>query len=454
VTTVQDVIVIGAGPGGFAAAMRAAQLGGTVTLVEEGAWGGHCMHQACIPTKFLLTAARRLYAIGQAGRSGIVVGEARVDMEALHERKDLVVASLRMGMEQTLADRGIRLLSVRGKLLAPDVVEADGERIRARNVVIASGSVPARPAIEGVDLPGVIGTEEALALRQIPGQIAILGSESWDIELAQYFCTMGSQVTLVERGKQILPEADAELAQRLGKHLHDSGIVIKRGVTAEAIRQVGDSSLVVEFSQDKGQVPADRVVAARRLPNAIGLGLSDLGIETKQGAIVVDAHMQTSIPHVYAVGDVTGGPMWSHKANAEGLVAAEHAMGLASTMNYAALPFCLHTWPPVAWVGLTEQQAEARGLAVRVGKVPTAIGASSLILGETAGMIKIVAGRYDKILGAHIMAPGAIELVNAISIAMLSESTVRELTRFMPAHPSIGELMVEAAFDVEKPSVH
>jgi dihydrolipoamide dehydrogenase len=454
VSTIQDLVVIGAGPGGFAAAIRAAQLGGKVTLIEEAAYGGHCMHRACIPSKFLLTAAQQVDAIRRAGRLGILVGEPSVDLDVLHDRKELIIDSLRMGMEQLLSERGIRLVRGQGKLVAADTVKVDGERIQACNTVVATGSVPARLPIEGADLPGVIGTEEALALRKLPGRMAILGSGPPEVELAQYYRTMGSEVTLVERDRQLLPGADGELAQRLGRVLYDSGIVIKRNVAVEAVRQGDDGSLAVILSNGGDEVRADRIVAARRLPNSAGLGLRQLGVEMKHGAILVDEQMRTSVDHVYAVGDVTEGAMWSHKANAEGIVAAENAMGLASRMEYASLPICLHTRPQAAWVGLTEAQAEAQGLAVRVGKVPTAISASSLISGDTAGMIKIVAGRYGKILGAHIMAPGAVELINVISVAMLSESTVGELMRFMPAHPAIGEALADAALDVERRALH
>jgi dihydrolipoamide dehydrogenase len=453
-TTVQDLVVIGAGPGGFAAAMRAAQLGGTVTLIEEAAYGGHCMHQACIPSKLLLTAAQQVDAIRRAGRLGILVGEPRIDLEVLHERKELIIDSLRIGMEQLLSERGVRLVAGQGRLVAADKVEVDGERIGAHNVVVATGSVPVRLPIEGADLPGVIGTEEALTLCEIPGRMAIVGSGPPEIEMAQYFQMMGSQVTLIERGRQLLPGADAELAQRLGKVLYDSGIAIKRGVAVASIRRGDDGSLVVVLADGKGEIPAERVVAARRLPNSAGLGLRQLGVETKQSAIVVDKQMRTSVAQIYAIGDVTGGLMWSHKANAEGMVAAENAMGLASRMDYASLPICLHTRPQVAWAGLTEEQAEAQGLVVRVGKVPIAISASSLISDETAGVIKIVAGRYGKILGAHIMAPGAVDLINTVSVAMLSESTVGELMRFMPAHPATGEALADAALEVERRSLH
>jgi dihydrolipoamide dehydrogenase len=435
--------------------MRAAQLGGRVTVVEEAHYGGKCMNKACIPLTFLATAGRLMGAIQNAAHFGIQVGQPRLDVDALHDRKDLIVESLRLGTEGQLGDYGVRLVEGRGKLVDVDTVAVNGERIRARNIVIATGSVSAPLPIEGSNLPGVLSTDEAIDLREIPSRIAIVGNEPWDIELAQYFNWMGSQVTLIAGSRQLLPGADRDISRRLAKLLHDDGIGIERDVDAEAIRRGNDGMLVVRLSDDKGEITVDKVLAARRFPNSTRLGLRELGVETKRGGILVNEELQTTVPHVYAIGDVTGGSMWSHKANAEGIVAAENVMGITSTMEYGALPQCIHTWPEIAWVGLTEDEAEDQGIEVEVGKVPVAINPQALILDETAGALKIVAGkRYGKILGVHMMAPGALDLINVATVAMLSEATVDELMRFIPAHPSIGEAMVDAAMDVEKRSLH
>ena len=452
---VQDLVVVGGGSGGFAAAMRASQLGGKVTVIESTHYGGNCMNKACIPSKFLMTVARLMGRIRQAGRFGIQVKEPTVDVDALHDRKDLIITGLRMGTEQLLADYGITLIEGRGKIVARDTVEVNGELIKARNILVATGSVPTQLPVEGADLPGVIGTEEAIELREIPERIALLGSQPWNIEAAQYFCAMGSQVTLIEGGDQLLHEADREIAQRVGKLLHDAGITIKRRAGVKAIRQGDDGSLTVVLAEGKGEVVADKVLATRRLPNSMGLGLRELGVKMEQGAVLVNDRMETNVPHLYAIGDVTAGPMWSHKANAEGVVAGENAMGLNNKMDYSTMPRCLYTWPEVAWVGLTEEQAEAKGIAIEVGKVPTAINPYAMILDETAGVIKVIAcKKYGKILGVHIMAPGAVDLINTVAVAMLSEATVGELMRFIPMHPSIGEALVDAAMDVEKRSLH
>lgn len=454
-TDMQDLVVIGGGSGGFAAAMRAAQLGGRVTIVEAAQYGGNCMNRACIPSKFLMTCARLLGQVRRAARWGIQAGTPTVDLVALHERKDLIIEGLRLGTEQLLAEYGITLVTGRGKLVAPDTVMVGDQQIQARNVIIATGSVPAQWPLEGADLPGVIGTEEAIELRQVPARLAILYNQPWDIELAQYFHVLGSQVTLIASAEQLLPEADREVAQRVGKSLHDAGIAIKRRTNVEAIRPGDDGTLIVVLAEGKGTVVADKVLAARRLPNSTGLGLRELGVRMEGGAIVVNERMETNIPHLYAVGDVTAGPMWSHKANAEGIVAAENALGRASRMRYDALPRGLYTWPEVAWVGLTEEQAEAQGLAVNVGKVPVAINPYAMILDETAGVIKVIAAqKYGRILGVHMVAPGAIDLINTVAVAILAEATVDELMRFIPMHPALGEALVDAALDVEKRSLH
>ncbi len=459
---IQDLVVIGGGAGGFAAAMRAVQLGGRVAVVESAHYGGNCMNKACIPLTFLAAAAQMAAGARKARRFGIELGKPSVDMAALHDRKDLIIEGLRLGTEQLMADYGITLIEGRGKLLAPDrvavtPVDAGQEpfELGTRNVVLATGSVPAQLPLEGADLPGVIGTEEAIELREIPSRLAVIGSQPWDLELAQVFHALGSQVTLIESSDHLIHDADRDVAQRIGRALHDAGITVKTRTGVDAIRLGADGALVVVLAGERGEVVADTVLAARRLSNSAGLGLRDIGVKMEGASVLVDERMATSVPRVYAVGDLTAGAFWSHKANAEGIVAAENALGGNSRMRYDILPHCAYTWPQVAWIGLTEEEAEARGIACRVGKVPTAINPQAMILDETAGEIKVIAcERYGKIMGAHIVAPGAVDLINAVAVAMLAEATIHELMNFIPRHPSLGEALVDAAMDVEKRSLH
>jgi len=454
-TGVYDLVVLGGGPGGFSAAMRAAQLGGRVALVEEKELGGNCMHQACIPTRTLMTAARLAGSIRQAGDLGVQVGEPTVDLEALHGRKNRVIQGLQAGTEELLANHGVSIVRGRGKLIAQDTVQVGEQSLEARSIVVATGSVAAQLPVEGAGLPGVIGTEEAIDLHQIPPRMAILASSPMDLELAQCFHLLGCSVTLMTSGPRLLPGADREISQRMGKLLHDAGIAVRRDVTVEAIRGREGGMLAVVLAEGQGEVLVDTVLAARRLPNTAGLGLRELGAKMVSGALTVDEHKRTSVPQVYAVGDAAVGPMWSHKATAEGIVAAENVMGCQSEIDYDVLPWCLFTQPEVAWVGLTEEQAVTQGLDVAVGRAPLVINPYAIILGETAGMVKVVAERrYGKILGVHMMMPGAADLINAAALAMSSEATIRELQCLVPAHPSLGEALVDAAMDVEGRSPH
>lgn len=455
---IKDIVVLGGGSGGFAAAVRAAQLGGSVALVEEADLGGNCMHAACIPLTFLMRVGAFLETSRHLASLGIVAHEPKIDLASLHQRKETIIEVLRMGTEEQLHDYGITVVQGRGRLASPDTVVVGDQRIKGRAVVIATGSVAGQLPVDGGDLPGVLSTRQAMELQEVPETLAVIGNEPWEIQFTQVFTALGSQVTLLSGDGRLLPEADREISQRLAKHLHDSGVDVRRGVEVAGIRDVEGDKLELILTDDQEPVVVQRVLASPRFPNSTGIGLRQVGIRTAGGAVVVDHRMRTNLPGVYAVGDVTGAPMWSHKANAEGITAAENAMGLdesgARSMDDATLPRCLHTSPEVAWVGLTAEAARERGLNVRVGKVPIAINPQAMILGQTGGAVKVVSGSYGKILGVHVMAPGAIDLVNVAAVAMLSEATVHELMDLIPAHPSLGETLVDAAMDVEGRSLH
>jgi pyruvate/2-oxoglutarate dehydrogenase complex dihydrolipoamide dehydrogenase (E3) component len=247
-----------------------------------------------------MRAAELLQRIRAAGQLGIRVGEPAIDLETLHKHKDLIIDGLRLGTEQQLLDHGISLVEGQGNLASPNTVWVGGAEIPARSIVIATGSIPGQRAIDGADLPGVIGTEEAVELREVPARLVILGGHPWDLELAQYFRALGAEVTLVVEESRLLPDMDAGLAQRLAKVLSDGGISIRRRTKVEAIRQGANGSLVTCLAEGQGEVLADKMLAARRLPNTTGLGLRALGIKTDHGAILVDEQMRTSVPGIYA----------------------------------------------------------------------------------------------------------------------------------------------------------
>ncbi len=450
----QDAVVTGGGAGGFAAAIRAAQLGGKVTIIEKTELGGNCLNRACIPTKTLLASARLLRQARHAVELGITVEGTSFDLQKIHERKDTLIEELRLGTEALLKDNEVRIVQGMGRLAAADTVEVGDERIQGRNLIIATGSAPAQLPIEGADLPGVMGTEEAIELREVPVRFIVIGSGPWELELATFYAVLGSHVTVVERGRQLLPGEDHEIGQRMGQALREQGVELKMSCEVEAIRQRDDGSLLVVLTEGKGEIEADKVLATRRFPNSTGLGLREVGLKLKEGAIVVDERMETSVPHIYAIGDVTGGPMWSHRASAEGLVAAENAMGKPARINHSAIPRCLYTWPQVGAVGLTEAQAEEQGLEFKVGKAPFGINPYAMILGEPMGSVKIISGKYGKILGVHIIGPGAVDLISQAALAIQVEATVEDLGWAVPMHPSSGEAQVDAAQDVEGMALH
>jgi len=449
----QDVIIIGGGAAGFAAAVRAAQRGGKVTLIEEAELGGNCLNRACIPTKTLLESAVLLERIRRAGELGITVQDVAFDLEKIHQRKDTIVEALRLGTEALLNDHGVQIRRGQARLVAPDTVAVGEERIQGRNIIIATGSVAAEPPIEGADLPGVMGGEEAVELREIPERLVVIGSGPFELEFAYLYCVLGSQVTIVAAGRQLLPCMDHEIGQRMGQALRERGIALRMRAEVEAITQADDGALVVHLTGGKGEIVADKVLVIHRVPRSTGLGLREVGVKTQRGAIVVDERMQTNVPGIYAVGDVTGGS-WSHQANTEGLVAAENAMGRATKMDYRAVPRCLYTWPQVATVGLTEVEAEAQGLEFRVGKVPFGINPKAMIMGNTAGSVKIIAGKYGKILGVHIIGPNAVDLIGEAALAIQAEATVEELGWAVRNHPALAEAQVDAALDVEGMALH
>jgi dihydrolipoamide dehydrogenase len=416
--------------------------------------GGACLNEACIPARALTASARLLSSIRNGARFGIEVAEPGVDVNSMHERKDTIIASLRMGTEELLRDHGVTIVRGRGKLADPHTVVVAGDRLKADRIIICTGSTAALPLFDGADLPGVMGTAEAMELRKLPERMAIIGNHPWGLEATQYFQALGCRVTLIECAPQVVPGADREVSARFGKVLHDGGVTVKRAASVQAIQGSADG-LLVKLGNGKGEVETEMVLAARRLPNSIDLGLRELGVRMDGATVCVNERMETSLRHVYAAGDVTGGPRRSHKSSGEGLVAAENAMGLRNVMDTRTLPHCFFTTPEIAWVGLTEEQSKTQGEDVAVGKAPLLISPFALIHDQTSGMIKIVAGkRYGKILGVHIMAPGAIDLINTAVIAMLAEATVQQLMRVLPAHPSLGETLVDAAMDIEQRSLH
>lgn len=443
----RDVIVIGGGAGGVAAAIRATQLGGKVTLIEKDLIGGSCLNRGCIPTKTLLTTARLLFALERAEELGIAAEKVGVLLERLQARRDEVVENLRLGTESTLASYGIQILRGEARLLSPTRVEVDGQVIEGHNIIIATGSSPVRPDFPGADAEIVWGSDDALAVREIPGKLLVVGGGPVELEFAWLYRALGSKVTVAVE-ERLLPGEDHEVGQRLGTALREQGIeVLPRAKLAAVEEREGRWVAVLETRKGEKTLDVDRVLVARRRPAVDELGLERIGVRRREdGGIVVNERMETSVPGVYAIGDATGGPFFSNRAEAQGIAAGENAMGGSRRVREKAIPRCTYTWPEVACVGLTEAQAEEKGYDVKTSVVPLSINARAMTLGEEWGSIKIVSeARYNAILGLHIVGPFATELIGEAALAIELEATADELALSVRPHPTISECRVEAA---------
>ncbi|MCC8193792.1 MAG: dihydrolipoyl dehydrogenase [Deltaproteobacteria bacterium] len=452
------IIVIGAGPGGYVAAIRAAQLGGAVTIVEKGNLGGTCLNRGCIPTKVLLHSAELLTALTHGGpASGIFADNVRFDWSAIMNRKAQVVERLQTGVSALIRSNAITHIRGEAKLVAPTVVEIAGQRLEADAVVIATGSVPAIPVVAGLDLEGVITSDGALSLETLPQSIAIIGGGVIGVEFASIFASFGVSVTVVEMLPGVLPGIDTEIAGILCKVLTQKGVRFHTGTRLRDVSKKGEG-LRVRMEGPEGPVCLDvdkLLVAAGRLPNTASLGLERLGMAMDATRVVTDERMRTNIQGLYAVGDCTSRIMLAHVAEHEGRVAAENIMGHDAVMDYSAVPLAIHTTPAVACVGLTEENAEKSGHTVKVGRFPLIANGKSLIAGDSAGMVKVVAGmQHDEILGVHIVGGPATDMIAEGVLALNLESTLEDMISTIHAHPTVTEAVAEAAMEALGRAIH
>ncbi|MFQ5857752.1 MAG: dihydrolipoyl dehydrogenase [Anaerolineae bacterium] len=447
-----DLIVIGGGPGGTATAMRAAQLGGQVTLVERSELGGNCVNRNCVPFHTFLASARLVDQIRRAGEWGIEADAPRLHLDQVMARKDAIVQELREGMAGLLASYSVEVVQGSARLLGPGHVEVNGQRIEASAVVIATG---ARLATPPSDFEASVNPQQALELKEVPASLLVVGDGPVECEFSILFHLLGSQVTMVMEAMQPLPDEDYEVGQRLAASMQERGIELLTRTSLRAVRRENGRLVATVAGRNGGtDVSTDQVLWMRREPAITDLGLDEAGVRLQtctersrsDDAIAVDDRMQTNLPGVYAVGDVTGPPMFSHLATAQGLVAAENAMGRSRRMDYRAVPRCAYTVPEVACVGLTEDQAEDEGYQVEVSNIPFDINARALAAGDTQGGVKIVSeAEYGRVLGVHIVGPQATELIAEASLAIQLETLAEDLAWAVRGHPTLSETLPEAA---------
>ncbi len=451
-----DVVIIGGGTGGYVCAIRAAQLGLRVALVEKDRLGGVCLNWGCIPTKTLLQSASSYRQAQRLAEYGVRVdGTLTVDWARMMARKEEVVGTLVRGVESLLAGHGVEVLNGTAWLSSPRQVgvspPAGGGEARVletRNVVVATGSVPARPPIPGLDLPGVITSEGVLALERIPQRLAIIGGGVIGIEFATLFRALGSQVTVVEMLPNILPPVDQELAKRYRVVLKQQGVDLKLNARVEEVLTVeGGLAVRYRLKEAPETVEADLVLnATGRVPFSEGLGLDELGVVRQRGRVRVDDRLRTEVPGVYAIGDVTGEVLLAHVASRQGEVAAEVLAGHESRMDYRAVPNVVFSMPEIAGVGLTSQEAKERGMEVEVGTFPFSASGKALAQGEAEGQVRLLCEPDGgKVLGVHVMGPGASDLIAEGALAVQLGVTAKEITETIHAHPTLPEAVAEAA---------
>jgi len=471
-----DLIVIGAGTGGYVAAIRAAQLGLSVAVVEkQKALGGTCLLWGCIPTKALLEHAHALKVVRQAKEWGITIGPAGgpapavgIDMAQVQTRKDRIVGGLSKGIEYLFKKNKITWIKGTARLSGNgvvDVFEGDAQTLRAtREILIATGSAPRSVPGVAIDRQRIITSDEAIALREVPRSIAIMGSGAVGVEFASIFRRFGSEVTILELLPRLVPVEDEAVSAELEKSFRKQGITCHTGAKVTGATATSDGvDLDAQLADGTAQrIRADYLlVATGRGPVTAGLEVDHLGLQLEKGYIKVDAQYRTTVPGISAVGDVVtlgtpGHPQLAHVSSAEGIIAAERIAGQAPRpINYEHVPGCTYCDPEIGSVGLTEREAQERGYDVRIGTFPFGVLGRAKMAGETEGFVKIVAEKKnDELLGVHMIGLRATELVAEATVALRLESTVEELIRTIHAHPTMAEAVGEAAHAVHGTAIH
>jgi dihydrolipoamide dehydrogenase len=460
-----DVCVIGAGPGGYVAALRASQLGARVALVEEGEVGGVCLNVGCIPTKALLRSAEVYETVRRAKEFGVQVeGSVAPDWAAIQKRKGRIVRLHTRGVASLLKKAQVGLLEGRGRLLgkgrAPfdvEVTRTEGtERLEADKVIVATGGRPVYLPLPGFDLPGVLDSTGALALETLPERMLIVGGGVIGCEFAAILATLGVQVTVVEMLDRLLPMMDEDVSAEIARRFRRLKIQTFVASRANSISDA-EGGLVVSVMTPEGEreITVDKVlVSVGRRANVEDLGLEEIGVQVERG-IPVDERMETNVPGVYAIGDVTARWWLAHVAYKEGVVAAENACGHAASVDYRSVPSCVFTDPEIASVGLTEAQAREQGYEVMAGVFPFAANAKASVFGERQGFVKVVSeSRYGEVLGMHIVGPHASDLILEGGLALSMEATLDEIDATIHAHPTLGETIAEAVLAVRGQALH
>jgi len=459
-----QVTIIGGGPGGYLAALRAASLGLKTAVIEKESLGGVCLNHGCIPTKVFTNGAYLYRKIKSADQFGFNISAMDFSFERLQQKKQNVVAELVGHVGELMESNKVTVFMGEALSVSPDKVivsSSAGEKtiLQTENIILATGSDEVYPDTPGLDLPGIMTSKEALALDKLPETLAVIGGGVIALEMASIFSGFGVKVTIVHRSERLLRRMDLEMVRRLSTVLRKSGIEIMMNTPIKIIEEDENGyRLTVESRKGEEVVQAESVLlAVGRKPSFGGLDLDSLGVDYKASGIRVNEHMMTSVPKIYAVGDATyPGFFLAHTAYHQGIVAAENIAGLKTTFDGSAVPGCLFTDPELASVGLSEEEAKEKGYDnIQIGKFPFSANGKAATQGESEGTVKIIAtGDKQKIIGVHILGPHASDLIQEGTLAVASGATAADLSTLIHPHPTLCESVWEAAMGINKTALH
>ncbi|MCG9133245.1 dihydrolipoyl dehydrogenase [Candidatus Poribacteria bacterium] len=455
-----DVGIIGGGPGGYVAAIKAAQLGGSVCLIEKGEWGGTCLNRGCIPTKTLFAVANLATQVQEAPDFGVhISGEATIDYSQVLAHKTSVIAQLTGGIAQLLKANGVDTFNGTATLTDRDTIlisksDSTTEQLHAKNIIIATGSEPAEPPVFEIDETQVLTTTGILNLTELPESLLIVGGGVSGCEFASIFNALGCQVTVLELLPTILATEDVQVIRHIQLFMKRKGITIHTGAKLTHVKKSDtDVTAVLESGEE---ITAEKMlVSIGRRYNTENMGLEKVGVRTDGGKIVVDTQMQTNIPGIYAVGDVASRYLLAHVASAEGKVAAQNCLGTHAEMDYQVIPWCVFTLPEIGHVGMTEKEATDEGYEVKVGRFPYAANGKALGLRETDGFVKTVSDADSgDILGVHIVGAQASNLIHEAAVAVRLGASAADIAHTVHAHPTLSEMVMESAEAAYDRAIH
>ena len=458
----KDVAVIGAGPGGYVASIRAAQLGLSVACVEKGALGGVCCNIGCIPTKALIRSAELFALMRQADRYGIHADNVTLDYPAMVKREQGIVRRMSSGVGTLFKAAGVQTVAGTARLSPDKTLEValnDGgtDTVRARNVIVATGSRPAAPPVPGLDTPGVIDSTGALELDAVPERLTVIGGGVIGVEFGCMFAHLGAKVTIVEMLPGIIATEDDEIAAALVADLKKLGVTILVNAQLKEIQPAGSGQrCVVETAEGTREIDSDKtLVATGRAPNTGDLGLEAAGVQLDRGWVPVNDHMETNVPGIYAVGDVNARSLLAHAGFAQGVVAAEIIAGQVPSQDVHLVPACIYTIPEIASVGLNERQARETHPNLKIGKFPFSANGKAQCVGEATGFVKVVAdAEYGEVLGVHIYGHEASSLIMEGALSIRLEAALEDISTTIHPHPTLTEALGEAAAMAQGAAIH